>query len=396
MLIDNIKECSKCGICRSVCPVFAETNHEVMSPRGRISLIEAMLENGLNISERYIDTIKACIKCTRCADICPSGVRPEKIVQSARELLYKSIDLSEQAKEIFSMVSNSEKFRKYLISQNIDKTDNIPPLWQLPLIFHGKAYLPKLAEKTVLESYPEYINSGGKHKIALFLGCSINYSNTYIADSTIDVLKKLGVSIFLPKDQSCCGAPMLFHGDTQKAKELAKHNIESLKYEDFEAIITLCPACSVTMKQEYEKIIDDDIREFVSKIFDISEFIDKLCDYSIKKNDISVTYHDPCYLRFAQNISDEPRKILKNITDYIEMKDANKCCGYGGTLALFHPEISGKIGEKKVKSIVQSGADIVATGCSGCILFIKDQLAKNSINKEVLHTIQVIQKSLNT
>jgi glycolate oxidase iron-sulfur subunit len=109
---------------------------------------------------------------------------------------------------------------------------------------------------------------------------------------------------------------------------------------------------------------------------------------------MSVTYHDPCYLRLGQKVSSEPRRILRDISQYIEMKNADKCCGLGGTLGLFHPEISQKIGESKVKSIINSGADIVATGCPGCMLFIKDMLKKNGINREVLHTIQVLQKTL--
>jgi glycolate oxidase iron-sulfur subunit len=393
VIIDDIKECSKCGVCRTVCPVFVEVKHEAMSPRGRISLIEAMLENGLSLSERYIDTIRTCIKCTRCADVCPSGVKPDKIIQSVREILYESIGVPKHVKDAFYQVIHPDRFREYLNNKKPNDANNKIPLWQLPLLFHGEAYLPKLAQKTVLESYPEYIKNG-KLKIALFLGCSINYSNTAIADSVIDVLKKLGVSIFIPKDQSCCGAPMLFYGDKETAVELAKHNIESLKYDDFDAVVTLCPVCGITLKQEYERINDSDIKGFCSKIFDISEYIDKFTDYRTKKNDISVTYHDPCYLRLGQKVSSEPRKILKSITNYIEMKDASKCCGLGGTLGLLHPEISMKIGEKKVKSIIQSGADVVATGCPGCILFINDQLARQSINKEVFHTIQVLQRSL--
>lgn len=394
MLIDDIKECSKCGICRAACPVFAEINHESMSPRGRVSLVEAMLENKLSLSERYIDTIRACIKCTRCADVCPSGVRPEKIVQSAREMLYESIGIPQEIKDAFNLVLHPEQFREYLINNNpSDKSDKLP-LWQLPLLFHGKGYLPNLAEKSVIETYPEYINTNGKRKVALFLGCSINYSNTAIADSVINVLKKLNVSVFLPKDQSCCGAPMLFYGDKEIATELAKRNMESLKYKDFDAIITLCPACGVTLKQEYERIIDDDIEEFTSKVLDISEFIDKYTDYQTQKSDMSITYHDPCYLRLGQKVINEPRNILKNIANYIEMKDASKCCGLGGTFGLFHPEISMKIGEKKVKSIMQSGADVVATGCSGCIMFINDQLARHGVNKKVIHTVQVLQQLL--
>jgi len=393
MLIDEIKDCSKCGICRAVCPIFFIVNDEVMSPRGRVSLVEAMLEGNLSISDRYIDTIRTCIKCTRCADVCPSGVRPEKIVQSAREMLFETIETPDDIKEALRLTFNPKRFHEWLINKNNEnKIDNGIPLWQLPLIFHGNAYLPNLSEKAVLEKYPEYINSGGKKKVGLFIGCSVNYSNTSIADSAIDVLEKLGIDIFIPKDQTCCGAPLLFYGDIEGAKTLANINVKAFKCDDLDAILTLCPACGITLKQDYERLTDNS--NFTLKIYDISEYIAKCTDYNTKKLDISVTYHDPCYLRLGQKVSAEPRQILKDVAEYIEMKDANKCCGYGGTLALFHPEISQKIGESKVKNIINSGADFIATGCPGCILFINDMLKKSGINKNVLHTIQIFQRSL--
>ncbi len=393
MLIDEIKDCSKCGICRAVCPVFFIVNDEVMSPRGRISLVEALIEGNLSVSDRYTDIIRSCIKCTRCADVCPSGVRPEKIVQSAREMLYNTTYTSKTIKEILRSTLDRGRFRNYIVKKfREDKPDNTVPLWFLPLIFHGNAYLPNLAEKTVLEKYPEDVNNGRKQKVGLFIGCSINYSNTDIADSAIDVLEKLEISIFIPKDQTCCGVPLLFYGDVEGAKELAKVNIKAFKYDDLDAILTICPACGITLKQEYNRLVNDS--DLKTKVYDISEYIAKFTSYNTRKLDISVTYHDPCYLRLGQEVLAEPRKILKGITDYIEMKDANKCCGLGGTLGLLHPEISQKIGEDKLKNIANSNADIVATGCPGCILFIRDMLKKAEINKKVLHTVQILQKSL--
>jgi len=393
MLIDEIKECSKCGICRAVCPVFLVANNEVMSPRGRISLVEAMLEGKLSLSGRYVDNIRTCIKCTRCADVCPSGVRPEKIIQSAREMLYGTSATPDEIKELLRLTLDPEQFREFLINKNTQSgpADKLP-LWFLPLMFHGRAYLTELAEKTVLESYPEYIYASGKLKVALFLGCAINYSQTIIADSVIDVLNKLNVDVFLPKDQICCGAPLLFYGDREDAEDMARRNIKALRYDEFDAVITLCPACGVTLRQEYEHLLGDSVEKFITKVYDISEFIAKFIEIPSQRMDVSVTYHDPCYLRLGQKVFKEPRQILKNIASFVEMKDANKCCGLGGALGLFHPEISMKIGENKVKDILQSGADIIATGCPGCITFIKYMLKQNGINKEVLYPVQVLQQ----
>ena len=110
--------------------------------------------------------------------------------------------------------------------------------------------------------------------------------------------------------------------------------------------------------------------------------------------DLAVTYHDPCYLRLGMEVEEEPRQILSGIARLVEMEDADKCCGLGGSLGLLHPELSVKMGEAKVKAIVESGADMVATGCPGGILFLREQLAGKGIQKPVLHTIQILEKSL--
>jgi glycolate oxidase iron-sulfur subunit len=241
MFIDEVKDCSKCGKCRSVCPVFLE----VMSPRGRVSLVEAMLDGGLSNSERYVDTIRSCIKCMRCSEACPVGIRVERVIQSARELLAQKLGISEPASEVFnSLLLSPSAFRSALVnagkaSANPDAGDKsaLAPLWQLPLFFHEGARLPELAADTVLGKYPEYIDAGGKKRIALFVGCSVNYVHTEIADSAIEVLKRFNVDIFLPKDQLCCGTPVLLFGDVDGVRELAKRNIAALKADEFDAVV---------------------------------------------------------------------------------------------------------------------------------------------------------------
>lgn len=396
MLIDEVKECSKCGVCRSVCPVFLELNDEVMSPRGRVSLVEALLEGDLSYSESYIDTIRSCIKCTRCFGVCASGIRVDRIVQSARELLAEKMGIPDAAREVFrSTLLDPAAFRASLVDAAASNpSESKVPLWQLPLFFHGSAYLPKLAQETVLDKYPEYINSGGQRRITLFVGCSVNYVHTDIADSVIEVLKRFDVDIFLPKEQLCCGAPALLFGDVDGVREVAKRNLTALKADEFDAVVTLCPACGITLKHEYKRIFHDDTGECVPKVYDISEFIDEFIEPGTHRTDMAVTYHDPCYLRLGQEVEAEPRRILGSSTQFIEMEDADKCCGLGGTLGLFHPELSVKMSDAKVKAIVESGADVVATGCPGCILFLREQLAEKGIKKDVLHTVQILQKSL--
>jgi glycolate oxidase iron-sulfur subunit len=322
----------------------------------------------------------------------------ENIIQSARELLAEKVGIPDAAREVFrSILLDPASFRAELLSRPPTSSLPRPPLWQLPLFFHEGSRLPELAAQTVLDKYPEYISSGGQRRIALFVGCSMNYVHTDIADSAIDVLKKFDVDIYLPKKQLCCGAPVLLFGDRDGARELAKRNLAALKADEFDAVITLCPACGVTLEREYERILDGDVGELTSKVYDISAFINFCMEDAPIVSvpiDATVTYHDPCYLRLGQEVEDEPRRILDSSAQFVEMEDADKCCGLGGTLGLFHPELSRKMGEAKIKAIANSQANIVATGCPGCIAFLRDQLAEKGIQKDVLHTVQILQKCL--
>ncbi|MBD3183243.1 4Fe-4S dicluster domain-containing protein [Candidatus Poribacteria bacterium] len=398
MIIDKTKECNKCGICRSVCPVFLELKDEVMSPRGRISLVEALLEGDLSDNtKRYIDTIRTCIRCTRCSQVCPVGVKVEEIIQSARYKIAENLEIPGSIREIFrSTINNPEAFKAELVkSKNLQSSsDYKAPLWLLPLYFHEGTKIPELADETITEKYPEYIESKGEKRVALFVGCSMNYVHTDIADAAIDVLNKFGIDIYIPKEQICCGAPAMLLGDKEAAEEMAKKNILALKAQDFDAIITLCPNCGVTLKREYKTLVEDDIAPFTSRIMDISQFITIYMDYKAQPIKQTVTYHDPCYLRIGQEVKAEPRQILLGNSQYIEMDQAYKCCGLGCTLGIFHPEVSESMAEDKVEAILETKADVVATGCPGCIAFIKEQLEKRNIDKEVLHTIQILQKSL--
>src|SRR3989338_7518524 len=132
------------------------------------------------------------------------------------------------------------------------------------------------------------------------------------------------------------------------------------------------------------------------KLYDISEFIEKYFTYETKALNTKITYHDPCHLYWGQNISKQPRNILKRSSTFQEMETPERCCGGGGGFNLLHYDLSMKIGEYKAKAIEKSGAEVVATGCPGCILQIEDLLATKDSTVRCKHTIQVLRDALIT
>ncbi|MBP1719086.1 MAG: uncharacterized protein H6Q43_2524, partial [Deltaproteobacteria bacterium] len=108
-----------------------------------------------------------------------------------------------------------------------------------------------------------------------------------------------------------------------------------------------------------------------------------------------VTYHDPCHLVRGQNVTTQPRAILKDLAgiEYTEMRDAQRCCGGGGSFSFYNYDLSKQISKRKVDNIEASGASVVVTGCPGCMLQMKDQLGQKDSKVKVKHIIQVVDEA---
>jgi glycolate oxidase iron-sulfur subunit len=105
----------------------------------------------------------------------------------------------------------------------------------------------------------------------------------------------------------------------------------------------------------------------------------------------TVTYHDPCHLKKSLGLAAEPRSLISAAPGFelVEMADADRCCGMGGSFNLQHYELSAKIGEVKRQSILQTKADTVATCCPACMMQITDLLSKAGADIRVKHVIEI-------
>lgn len=109
-----------------------------------------------------------------------------------------------------------------------------------------------------------------------------------------------------------------------------------------------------------------------------------------------VAYHESCHLMKSLRVSKQPKDLINMNRDYqlVPMKEADHCCGCGGTFTLTQPELSAKIGQRKRDNIVASGAEVVAMGCPACMMQISDMLARNRDSVKVKHTIEIYADSL--
>ena len=398
---DMINRCFRCGLCRSVCPSFEEIGLESASPRGRVQFAKAVLTGTADMDEAIQVRMLDCLNCMRCSEVCPADVRTNEIVLAARAELAKKGELNLIKKLVFNTVMKSPFFMSFFAGMaSLGQKwfyDSNRILEALVPKFAGMEdkKFPTLALKQSTGRWPVVIPAkSGKNikRAGYFIGCATNLIFTDVADATIRVLTENDVEVVIPRGQVCCGIPVYTSGDFKNARKLAETNLRTFSKLDIDCIVTDCASCSAALKHEIEELLD--VSSFDVPVYDLNEFLINVIE--IKRNfgevPMKVTYHDPCHLKRGQDIYEEPRDLLKMVPgiEFIEMEDADRCCGGAGTFSFTHHELSRKVGARKVVNIRNTGAEFVSTPCPACTIQLDDLLNHEGINVRTIHPVQVL------
>ncbi len=356
---DDLYACSRCGTCLSICPVYKNTLDEAVSPRGKLSLIEAVANKKIGFTAKLSGKIYTCTMCNYCTNECPSGVKVSELFKTVRQDLVND----EKYPEILDIFKEKIE-RAYNITFDTNQ-GRLDWLKQVPDVDVAD-YLKDTAE------------------VVYFVGCVSSFSprSFAIPRSIVNIFKKSGVDFtLLGEDEWCCGFPLLSSGMAGAVKRFAEHNIETVAGKGAKTLVTSCPSCFHTWKREYEEITG---KKLPFGVMHVSQYIAKLIDGGrIKLNPLNakVTYHDPCDLGRNSGIFEEPRQVIKSIpgVDFVELpmqKLQANCCGGGGNLESLNPELAAKIAECKTDEIYSTGADIVVSTCQQCERTISTALRK--------------------
>ncbi|MBU1208437.1 MAG: (Fe-S)-binding protein [Proteobacteria bacterium] len=410
---EEARQCVKCGTCMAQCPVYVETLEEPLVARGKLGLIEAVGAGDSEFNKRVGKILSQCLLCGTCAENCPNGIPADEIIREARSLLVKEKGLSFSKKAIFTHLLNSHHLMPLLLKggaslqnlflKQIPEESGLHLRFPVPMLDQRRV-IPPLAHDFFLDLHSGWVHAEKETlRVGLFVGCVSNYLFPSISRSALDLFLRHGVSVFIPENQRCCGLPAYGSGDEETPRSLARKNIEAFDEDGLEKIIAPCASCASMLRLDYPLLFDesDPFRmvavSFSSKVIDASQFLGGLLGPASGENGqhqkaLRVTYHDPCHLRRKLGIFKEPRNLLKALPglEYVEMSEANRCCGQGGSFNLANYDLSLKILGRKVQSVEESGADIVTTACSGCLLQLMDGLHQQGLKKEVRHLVEMI------
>lgn len=368
--------CLRCGRCQEVCPVALsgmpytpcnfiqslrqEANHTLLFQNGANGQNAPLLLAG-PLPE---DAPWFCTTCGACLTHCPAFVDPVQAVIDLRR--YQSLTTGKPPRSVINVLRNLERQgNPWGMSPN-DRLDWIDSLGI------------------------RQITPGGATDVLLFLGCACAYDdrNRKAAHSFMRLLQSAGVDFaILGTEESCCGDTARRLGNEYLFQILAEQNIETLAQVTFNRIVTSCPHCLNTLKNEYPQLGGN---------YQVQHYTEILAELgpSLPANSGNgaegygrVTYHDPCYLCRYNQVYDAPRQLLDQAGVHrIEMPRQGAesfCCGGGGGQMWLESEAETRINNRRLEEALGIEADVIATACPYCLLMFDDAIRSRGLTEQV-------------
>jgi Fe-S oxidoreductase len=374
---DNLDyySCTECGRCQDLCPAY--NTQKPLSPKALIlDLKENMYRNKQallagkydevshvideNVTE---DVIWACTSCRACEIACPVFIEhTDKIYDIRRNLVMME---SRFPAEVQSVFKNMET--------------NATP-WAF-----GASERANWAEGLGIKTMAEEANVD----VLLWVGCAGSYDdrNKRVLRSFASLLKKAGVKFsILGTEEQCTGDPARRIGNEYLYQTLAQANVETLNRYSVKRIVTACPHCFNTIKNEYKDFGG------TYEVFHHSQFLAKLISEGkikpTKTLDETITFHDSCYLGRWNNIYEQPRDVLKSLpaARVVEMKnnhDQSMCCGAGGGRMWMEEKIGKRVNVARTEQALDTKAGIIAASCPFCMTMMTDGVKTKEMQDKV-------------
>ena len=411
---DDLYKCVQCGFCLNACPTYLETGLEAESPRGRLTLMKAVNEGRIDITPTVTRHFDLCLQCRACEVACPSGVPYGRIMMSTRaemksrvkrplrERFVREVGFNRLLPKPKLMRTFGKITRFYQRSGLRDITNNIGVMKVLPKRYtYLDESLPTMGT-AFFQADGGVLKPKGriKARVALLGGCVMSMMHAHTMEATVRVLVHNGFEVHLPAEQGCCGSLNMYAGERVTARQMAANNVSALLSMEPDAIVSSSAGCGSTMK-EYGELLegDEDAEDLAAKTRDIHEL---LSEYGFSaptgRIDAKVVFQDPCHLLSTQRISDPPREILRSIpgVEVVDMAEPTVCCGSAGTYSIAQRDMSLRLGDRKARNIIATGASYMATGNPGCALQLTNALNRANAEVEVRYVVDLLDEAYQT
>jgi glycolate oxidase iron-sulfur subunit len=364
----NLRACVHCGICTATCPTYLLTGDERDGPRGRIVMMQRMLEDGGPPTAEAVFHIDRCLSCLGCRTACPSSVDYARLVDHARAHIHETYrrplpDRALRAGIAFVMARpDLVKF-----GMRLARTFSIVTM-RLPGALGAMA---TKAVRTQPANDEEPFHTSAGRRVALMPGCVQQTLAPSIDRAAARVLERRGFALTLLKGAGCCGALAHHLGRRDDAKRWAKRNIVAFeKTNGVDAVLITATGCAAHLADYPELFCDEPgwqarARAFAAKVRDFSELATPRTGGAPES--LTIADQIPCSLQHGLRRGDHGAALRAAGYDVAEIPEGHICCGSAGSYSLLQPAMATALRRRKLDNIATLHVDAIASANIGCL-----------------------------
>jgi glycolate oxidase iron-sulfur subunit len=413
---EELLACVHCGFCLPTCPTYAELGQESDSPRGRIYLIKALADGRLALTDSVTTHLSRCLDCRACETACPAGVRYGHLIEAAKVEIERQRPGSWARRTVrrlalawllpspraLRLVAGALRLYQRTGLQRLVRRSGVLRLFP-STVQASEALLPPLPPAGRGGRLPEVTAPHGprRARVGLLRGCVQDVIFRDHNEATIRCLVRQGAEVVVPPSQRCCGALHAHAGDPGASRALARENIAAFEASGVDAVLANAAGCGAHLKG-YGHLLEDDpawaarAATFAGQVRDVTEFLAQSPLVGpIGAVPLRATYHDPCHLVHGQRVHEAPRALLRAIPglELVDLAESEMCCGSAGSYNLTQPELARRLLDRKIRHVVETGAETVVTANPGCILQLAAGLRAAGRPTAVRHVVELLDQA---
>jgi len=371
-----IRDCVHCGFCLPTCPTYELWHEEMDSPRGRIWLMQEVVEGNIELNATVAQHFDQCLGCMACLTSCPSGVKYDRLIELARERVEEEVrrPLSQRLLRAlaFAVLPHPRVMRVALPFSRLAPFRafrELAPPWREPV------------------APPRETQASGERiaRVGLLTGCVQSVLFGEVNRATARVLAAHGYEVTAAYG-GCCGALALHAGRREQGLELAHRAAAAFRAAGAETIVTNAAGCGSHLKDAGLDL----------PVADVSELLARADGPERNPLPIRVAFQDSCHLKHAQRITAEPRAMLRSIpgVELVEPAEQELCCGSAGIYNLVQPEAASELGDRKAANVLATDPDVYVSANPGCLLQVSAGRRRAGRPLPALHPVELLDASI--